>query len=230
RQRIHREIYVRERSRRETILDLCGMITDFGVLSSFVYPWMAGGSLHDYLKREHPNLPAHRKLDILVQVADGIKYLHRQSIAHGNLTGDDLLLDASGRVHIADFSHSVILAEADSRIFSEQLPADARYISPERIVTGCQTLRPTKAGDVYSYGCLMFLQVLEGKVPYHYITRYEYILYDVLKRIRPIKPPASVVIDTDWDFIQRCWLGDAERRPSVEDILGFAEGRAGIWS
>ncbi|KAG0697613.1 hypothetical protein DFH29DRAFT_878602 [Suillus ampliporus] len=32
----------------------------------------------------------------LVQVADGIKYLYKQGIAHGNLTGDDIL-DASGR-------------------------------------------------------------------------------------------------------------------------------------
>ncbi|KAG1906274.1 kinase-like domain-containing protein, partial [Suillus fuscotomentosus] len=119
--RIRREIYVMERLRRETILPLYGITTGFGVLPSFVYPWMAGGSLHDYLKRDNSNLNARRKLDILVQVADGIKYLHKQDIAHGNLTGDVIFLDASGRVRIAEFSHSVILAEANSRIFSEQL-------------------------------------------------------------------------------------------------------------
>jgi serine/threonine protein kinase len=64
RQRIRREIYVRERLSCETILDLYGM-TIVGVLPSFVYPWMAGGSLHDYLKREYSNLAAHRKLDIV---------------------------------------------------------------------------------------------------------------------------------------------------------------------
>jgi hypothetical protein len=53
----------------------------------------------------------------------------------------------------------VILAEANSRIFSEQLPGDARYVSPERIVHGDHTgaPKPTKAGDVYSYGCVAIL-------------------------------------------------------------------------
>ncbi|KAG2060085.1 hypothetical protein BDR06DRAFT_621293 [Suillus hirtellus] len=63
------------------------------------------------------------------------------------------------RVRIADFSHSVILAEADSRMFGEQLQGDARYIAPEYIFTGGQTGAPklTKEGDVYSYGCVAIL-------------------------------------------------------------------------
>jgi hypothetical protein len=84
--------------------------------------------------------------------------------------------------------------------------------------------------ELFALNQLMFLQVLEGKVPYHYISRYESIIYHVLKGIRPKKPPASVVTDTDWDFIQRCWLEDAKCRPSTEDILGFVERRAGIRS
>ncbi|KAG1808531.1 kinase-like domain-containing protein [Suillus variegatus] len=72
--RIRREMYVREKLRHETIIALYGMTEGFGILPSFVYPWMAGGSLHDYMKREHPNLPACRKLDILLEVAHGLEY------------------------------------------------------------------------------------------------------------------------------------------------------------
>ncbi|KAG2096975.1 kinase-like domain-containing protein [Suillus discolor] len=85
--RIRREMYVREKLRHETILALYGMTEGFGILPSFVYPWMAGGSLHDYVKREHPNLPARRKLDIPLEVAHGLEYLHKRDVAHGNLTG-----------------------------------------------------------------------------------------------------------------------------------------------
>ncbi|KAG2033962.1 hypothetical protein BDR03DRAFT_645097 [Suillus americanus] len=63
------------------------MTAGFGVLPSFVYPWMAGGSLHGYLQREHSNLSAHQKLNILLEIADGIEYLHKKDIVHGNLTG-----------------------------------------------------------------------------------------------------------------------------------------------
>ncbi|KAG2129349.1 hypothetical protein BD769DRAFT_679866 [Suillus cothurnatus] len=51
------------------------------------------GSLHDYLKRNHFDLSERQKSDILFEVADGIEYLHKQGIVHGNLTGvcfDDL--------------------------------------------------------------------------------------------------------------------------------------------
>jgi hypothetical protein len=65
RQKIRRELSVREKLKRDIILAIYGMTTGFGVLPSFVYPWMAGGSLHDYLKREYSDLPARRKLDIV---------------------------------------------------------------------------------------------------------------------------------------------------------------------
>lgn len=62
-------------------------------------------------------------------------------------------------MRIAEFSHSVILSEADSRMFSEQRLGDARYTAPEYIPTGGRTgaPKPTKEGDVYSYGCIAIL-------------------------------------------------------------------------
>ncbi|KAG1765984.1 kinase-like domain-containing protein, partial [Suillus placidus] len=228
---IRRKVYGWIQLSHDNILPLEGVTEGFGPLPALVTPWMENGSLNDYLKRE-VNLSLEKKFNMAREVAAGLQYLHKQDIVHGNLTGDNILLDASGRARNADFSHSVILAEADSRIFSEQLPGDARYISPECIASGFQTgiPKPTKAGDVYSYGCLMFLQVLEGKIPYHYINRYEHIICLILTGTMPKKPPTSVVIDTDWDFIEKCWSKDAERRPSDEDILKFVEGRAGICS
>ncbi|KAG1868007.1 kinase-like domain-containing protein, partial [Suillus tomentosus] len=216
--RIRREIYVRESLRHETILALHGMTTGFGVLPSFVYPWMAGGSLHDYLKREHSNLPARRRLDILVQIADGIKYLHKKGIAHGNLTSDDIFLDASGRVRIAEFSHSVILAEANNRIFSEQLLGDARYVSPERIASDRQMGVPkaTKPGDVYSYGCVGIL-VLSGKVPYWWIQEESQVLLEKVRGTEPYLP--TVEIDEAHLSLVRQCLSEEKSRPSIEKVI-----------
>jgi serine/threonine protein kinase len=64
-QRIRRELSVREKLKRKTILPLYGMTIGFGILPSFVHPWMGGGSLHDYLKKEHLNLPSREKRDIV---------------------------------------------------------------------------------------------------------------------------------------------------------------------
>lgn len=70
-------------------------------------------------------------------------------------------------------------------------------------------------------------QVLEGKVPYHYIVRYETIIYCVSQGVTPKRPSKPVVIDSDWDFIQRCWSKDMDCRPSDADIITFMEGRVG---
>ncbi|KAG1796463.1 hypothetical protein EV424DRAFT_1425060 [Suillus variegatus] len=72
------------------------------------------------------------------------------------------------------------------------------------------------------------LQVLEGKVPYHYVHRYEVIINLISRGTRPKRPPAPVIEDSDWNFIQSCWLEYMGSRPSDEDILEFVEERARI--
>ncbi|KAG1870696.1 kinase-like domain-containing protein [Suillus subalutaceus] len=190
---IRREVNVRERLKHETILDLYGMTTGFGVLPSFVYPWMAHGSLHDYLKREFSTLSPLQKFDILYQVADVIKYLHKNNIAHGSLTGDNVLLDDAGRIRIADFSRSVILDGAGDWKSSEQLPGAVRYVSPESVVRDEQTgpPQPTKSQDVYSYGCITIL-VLSGKVPYWWISEESEVLSAKVQGTEPFLPTVEI--------------------------------------
>jgi hypothetical protein len=77
---------------------------------------------------------------------------------------------------------------------------------------------------------LIFLQVLEGKVPYHYIRKHVTIVSLISCGIRPRRPPGSVVGDSDWNFIQSCWLEDIERRPSDDGIPEFVEGQARVQS
>ncbi|KAG2356601.1 kinase-like domain-containing protein [Suillus spraguei] len=212
--RIRREIYVRDRLRHKIILALYGMAEGFGILPSFVYQWMENGSLHDYMKREYINLSARRKLDILLEVA----HVHKQDIAHGNLTGDNVLLDGSGRVRIADFSHSIILAEADSRMFSKQFPGDARYTAPEFTFTGARkgAPKPTKEGDVYSYGCIAIL-VLSGKVPYWWISEESQVLSEKEKGTPPFHPTIEIG-EVYLNLVQQC-LSTEKSRLSIEKVI-----------
>ncbi|KAG1785067.1 kinase-like domain-containing protein [Suillus plorans] len=220
--RICREVCVRKRLRHKAILVLYGITAGFGIIPgpSFVYPWMAGGSLRDYLKQEHSVLPASQKLDILLEVARGIEYLHKQDVAHGNLTGDNIFLDGSGRVRIADFSHSVILAEADSDMFNEQLPGDARYTAPEFMFTGSRTgiPKPTKEGDVYSYGCVVIL-VLSGKVPYWWISKESQVLSERKKKGTSPFHPTAEIDEAHLNLLQQCLSAVKSRRPSIEKVL-----------
>ncbi|OJA13752.1 hypothetical protein AZE42_01526 [Rhizopogon vesiculosus] len=214
---IRREIYIREKLRNENILALYGMTTGFGVLPSFVHPWMSGGSLHDFVKRE-PKLSGPKKFDILYQVADGIKYLHNEGIVHGNLTGDNVLLDGLGSIRITDFSRSVILLEADDQVFSERIPGDVRYIAPECIVPGSLTgpQNPTKAQDMYSYGCVAVL-VLSGKAPYWWIAEESTVLSERIKDAKPLNSTMEID-EVHLNLVRQC-LSEEKSRPSIEKVI-----------
>jgi hypothetical protein len=66
---------------------------------------------------------------------------------------------------------------------------------------------------------------LEGKVPYHYIPKYENIIAYLSQGTTPKRPVKPVIADSDWDFIQRCWSKDMNLRPSAVDVVAFLERR-----
>ncbi|KAG1730480.1 kinase-like domain-containing protein [Suillus lakei] len=163
--RIRREAYVWIQLEHDHILPFEGVTVaeEFGPLPALVSPWMEEGSLDDYLKREFSKLLGPRKRELTQQVAGGLSYLHGKNIVHGDLTATNVLVDSSGRLRLADFGLSMILAEADNTTFNSCHPGNIRWMAPE--VLEDQDEKPTKAGDIYSYGCVM-LQIFSGKQPY----------------------------------------------------------------
>lgn len=63
-------------------------------------------------------------------------------------------------LYLADFGLSMILAESQNSTFSSYHAGNVRWIAPEMLTMPEQggVTMPTKAADVYSYGCIM-LQV-----------------------------------------------------------------------
>jgi len=72
------------------------------------------------------------------------------------------------------------------------------------------------------------LQVLEGKIPYHYITNTFAIVGQISQGITPRRPVAPVIVDDDWNFMQTCWSQHAASRPSATDIVAVMKARAMI--
>jgi len=165
-----------------------------------------------------------------VDIAHGLQYLHSQDIIHGDLSGNNVLIDRNGKASLVDFGLSALLP---GRISQALLPTNpggtAPWMAPEHFVfddEGNALPVFSPKNDAYSFGGIM-LQVLEGKVPYHYIARYETIICRISQGVTPKRPSTPVIIDSDWDFIQKCWSKDMERRPSDAEILAFVKLRAG---
>ncbi|KAF9220165.1 hypothetical protein BS17DRAFT_356758 [Gyrodon lividus] len=132
----------------------------FGRFPAMVCPWLEVGPLMSYLKRRDNQLTIVERLVL-----------------------SNVLIHGKGRACIADFGLSTLLTDVRGSTFSTsfQERGTLGWAAPELLNLNVQVsgdeenlpkVLPTPRSDIYSLGGIM-LQVLTGKVPYHYYTRDE---------------------------------------------------------
>ncbi|KAF5796845.1 putative protein kinase RLK-Pelle-LRR-Xb-1 family [Helianthus annuus] len=94
------------------------------------------------------------RVNIMKGVAKGLEFMHNldKPIIHRDIKASNVLLDADFEAHIADFGLARTIQESHSHV-STQVAGTMGYMPPEYI-HGATTA--TVAGDVYSFGILMF--------------------------------------------------------------------------
>ena len=121
-------------------------------------------SLSTCLER-HPRLPMALKNEILVDVAQGLLYLHSQSppIIHRDLTSNNVLLNRHFTAKIADLGVARIVNIRPSLLSSKltKQPGTVAYMPPEAM---CSKPSYNTKLDVFSFGVLT-LHVFTNKWP-----------------------------------------------------------------
>ncbi|KAF9228870.1 kinase-like protein [Gyrodon lividus] len=231
--RLHREIKVWTDLKHINVLPLFGTTMGFGRLPAMVCPWREHGPLTSYLERRDDNLTVMERLTLLGDVAMGLQYLHSRSVVHGDLSGSNVLIHGDGRACIADFGLSVLLTAlgVSPSATSPQVRGTLRWAAPELLCLNVQPseeggiltrVQPTPRSDIYSFGRIM-LQILTGKIPYHYYPRDERVVIALSQKETPARPHLEVITERRWVFIQQCWstVNEGQSRPSDEEIVGF---------
>jgi serine/threonine-protein kinase len=115
-------------------------------------------TLRDLLRRR-TRLPIYLAVRIVSQLADALHYLHSQGIVHGDLRPENVFLDDSGRVRLAevDLGHR---AGAGDVVPIQTLARRAAYQAPEQVHG--EPVDPRT--DVYALGVLAF-EMLVGAPP-----------------------------------------------------------------
>ncbi|KAJ8582953.1 kinase-like protein [Rhizopogon salebrosus TDB-379] len=199
----------------KNILTPIGYVDGFGPLPSMVYKWMPRGTLTTYLQ-DHPRLSISRRLCLIEQIAAGLSHLHYMNVIHGNLYGNNILIDAEGVPHLADY-------ELNGAYQGQHLPETVRWTAPERFGShgvGAIPYSPTTQSDVYSVGGVVY-QILTGRPPYYEKSRSK-VPIEILNGNRPSRPPGNIIDDGYWELIQKCW-SLPEDRPSATQVLLFAQ-------
>ncbi|CAE6484431.1 unnamed protein product [Rhizoctonia solani] len=153
-----------------------------------------------------------RKFLKCVQIADGVKYLHEQSIVHGDLKLENILIAKDYAPKLTDFGNAM-LTEYISLQFTATTTWQSislRWTAPE-IIKG--ETKSTREGDIYALGMtvpyseakdstIMF-RTLSGKTP---------------SRPEPHIPTGIEQADHLWSIITGCWASDPTERPSAEEV------------
>jgi len=104
------------------------------------------------LLREH-------KYDLMHQIADGIRYMHRSGFIHRDLCPRNILVDAFGVPKIIDFGLAVPKDRMEGR--RDLRSGTPTYMAPEQ-VRGTDI---DERCDIYSFGILAY-EMLVGRLPY----------------------------------------------------------------
>jgi len=208
--------------RHDNILTLYGITYGFGPVPAIVSPWMSNGSLNTYLDKNYANLSQAQKFSLLADVAAGLQYLHSCKVAHGDLTGSNVLINRDGRALLADYG---LLTTCSDLNGTSYIRSNVRWAAPELFEvpdTEDAPGPPKLASDIYSFGCIAY-QVLSGQQPYCNIRSDHQVVVAILRGVKPKRPIIPAIEDCHWNFIEQCWV-ELSLRPPIADVESLMRG------
>lgn len=227
--RLWRELNMWKKLDHPNILPLLGVVSDFGRYDAMICPWLYNGSVTKYMERCGDLLSMTDRLQLLCEVAEGLKYLHSFNIIHGDLSGSNILINNQGKALLGDFGLSSIVAEFDetpcmtSGVSGAVRWADASLYKLLLRDDEDDKMPPlTTMSDIYSFGSVT-LEILSGRIPYHYVRTDVQVVIELHNGKKPRRPATSFVTNAQWDFIQRCWADNPQERPDVGQALASVQ-------
>uniref|UniRef100_A0A803LFN4 Protein kinase domain-containing protein n=1 Tax=Chenopodium quinoa TaxID=63459 RepID=A0A803LFN4_CHEQI len=180
-----------------------------------IVEYLAGGTLKNYLIRNRK-----RKLAIKVVIrlaldlSRGLSYLHSRKIVHRDVKTENMLLDTSGTLKIADFGVARVEAQNPRDMTGET--GTLGYMAPE-VFDGKPYNRKC---DVYSFGICLW-EIYCCDMPYHDLSFADVSSAVVIEGTRPDIPrccPPSLV-----SIMRKCWDREPNKRPDMDEVVRLLE-------
>lgn len=143
--------------------------------------YVEGRSLKEILQERKQLHPA-EAVDIITQVAEGLRYAHAHNVIHRDIKPANILVGRDGKVKISDFGIAKIFG-VQGLTKTGMLIGTPWYTSPEQILGKDIDFRT----DLYSLG-VTFYEVLTGRVPFDSDTNSEFQIQKAHLETPPPRP------------------------------------------
>ncbi|KAF9781255.1 kinase-like domain-containing protein, partial [Thelephora terrestris] len=193
------------------------MGNQFGMVS----PWLESGNIIGFTRK---NSEANR-LNLLIDVANGLEYLHHSGVIHGNLRGSNILISNPPSPHalLCDYGLTSIVFDPFS-LTRESI----NWTAPELLTVENDRRGPSLTGDIYA-----FAMVLTGSPPFAHRQKPEVAVDVVLEGKRPPRPKNSEslgITNEIWNLLEMCWAKNVASRPKVGQVVAYLNRVAKNWT
>uniref|UniRef100_A0A1J3DC52 non-specific serine/threonine protein kinase n=1 Tax=Noccaea caerulescens TaxID=107243 RepID=A0A1J3DC52_NOCCA len=180
-----------------------------------IVEYCPGGALKSFLiKTRRRKLAFKVVIQLSLDLARGLSYLHSQKIVHRDVKTENMLLDKSRTLKIADFGVARLEASNPNDMTGET--GTLGYMAPE-VLNGSPYNRKC---DVYSFGICLW-EIYCCDMPYPDLSFSEVTSAVVRQNLRPEIPrccPSSLA-----NVMKRCWDANPEKRPEMDEVVAMLE-------
>ncbi|XP_028793746.1 LEAF RUST 10 DISEASE-RESISTANCE LOCUS RECEPTOR-LIKE PROTEIN KINASE-like 1.2 [Neltuma alba] len=227
------EVEILTRLRHQNLVQLYGCTSRHSRELLLVYEYVPNGTVADHLHGERAKpadtLPWHTRMNIAIETASALAYLHASDIIHRDIKTTNILLDSHFVVKVADFGLSRLFPNDVTHI-STAPQGTPGYVDPEYH----QCYQLTDKSDVYSFGVVLI--ELISSMPAIDITRHRHEVNLAIMAVHKIQngdlhelvdpalgfeadPKVRKMVNGVAELAFQCLQSMKDTRPSMEEVV-----------
>ncbi|NWU96511.1 RIPK1 kinase, partial [Upupa epops] len=215
---------IMHRLQHDRVVKLLGIILEDGNYS-LVMEYVDRGNMMKVLQKL--SLPLSVKGRFVLEITEGMLYLHEQGFVHKDLKPENILVDTDFHIKIADLG--VASLKNWSRLTQEETLRQKQikstcqnnagtlfYMAPEHLRS--VNVKPVEKSDVYSFGIVIWA-IFANKEPYEHGINEAQICFGIMHGNRPdIKEITGKCPEEITDLMKECWEQESAKRPTFAEI------------